>query len=462
MLRPMASVLKREEELRTPGRSEARATGALLLTGAGLVALSLSLPHPSGANASVLIAIAAGMAVSGAALWLLARRVPLALTHAALATAAVLSGLLTYESGVAAGQYGAINVWITLVAAYFFPRRVAIAYLLWILLAYAVTLAATESTAGYSPLTRWLFTAISLTVVMTLTSAIVARRARADERARRFFDLSHDMLCTSNLDGYFVEVNGAWERLGYTPEEMRAVPFVDLVHPEDRKRTEAEAAKLFEGVETVGFENRYRAKDGSWRWLRWSSILAPDEQLLYARATDVTELKRVESERENLLVEVEALARSDSLTGLPNRRALDEQLPREMARARRAESDLCLGIVDLDHFKAYNDTHGHLAGDEMLRRCAMAWDSELRGEDTIVRFGGEEFLVVLPDTSPEQATVILERLRAATPAGQTCSAGLACWDYAETAEDLVGRADSALYRAKAAGRDQVVESPRVQ
>ncbi len=458
----MAPVPKKQEELRGPGRSEARATGALLLTGAGLVALSLSLPHPSGANTSVLIGIAAGMAVAGLALWFLSRRVPLVLTQVALAAAVVLSGLLTYESGVAAGQYGSIYVWIVLVAAYFFPRRVAVAYLVWILTAYAVTLAATESTAGYSPLTRWAFTAVSLAVVMALTSAIVARRARADQRARRFFDLSHDMLCTSNLDGYFVEVNAAWDRLGYTAEEMRSIPFIELVHPDDRARTEAEAASLFDGVETVGFENRYRAKDGSWHWLRWSSTLAPDESLLYGRATDVTELKRVESERENLLVEVEALARSDSLTGLPNRRALDEQLPREMARARRAGSDLCLAIIDLDHFKAYNDTHGHLAGDEMLRRCAIAWDSELRGEDTIVRFGGEEFLVVLPDTSTEQAAEIVERLRAATPAGQTCSAGLACWDYVELAEDLVGRADSALYRAKAAGRDRVVLSPRAE
>ncbi len=448
--------------MQTPGRSEARATGALLLTGAGLVALSLSLPHPSGGDTAALIGIAVGMAIAGLALWFLARRVPLVLAHLSLCSAAILSGLLTYESGVAAGQYGSIYVWITLIAAYFFPRRVAVAYLVWIVTVYAMTLAATASTAGYSPLTRWVFTAVSLTVVMTLTSAVVARRARADQRARRFFDLSHDMLCTSNLDGYFVEVNAAWERLGYTPEEMRTTPFIDLVHPDDRARTESEAASLFDGVDTVGFENRYRAKDGSWHWLRWSSTLAPDESLLYGRATDVTELKRVESEREDLLVEVEALAHSDALTGLPNRRALDEQLPREMARARRAESDLCLAIIDLDHFKAYNDSHGHLAGDEMLRRCAMAWDAELRGEDTIVRFGGEEFLVVLPDTAPEQAAEIIERLRAATPGGQTCSAGLAGWDYVELAEDLVGRADSALYRAKAAGRDRLVLSPRVE
>ncbi len=196
--------------------------------------------------------------------------------------------------------------------------------------------------------------------------------------------------------------------------------------------------------------------------MRWSSTLAADESLVYARATDVTELKRVEAERESLLSEVAGLARSDALTGLPNRRALDEQLPREMARARRAGSSLCLALIDLDRFKAYNDVHGHLAGDVMLRDCAITWDSELRGEDTIVRFGGEEFLVVLPDTPLEQAAEIVERLRAATPGEQTCSAGLACWDLAETIEDLVGRADNALYRAKAAGCDRLVQSAQME
>lgn len=457
----MASLPKKQEELRPPGRSEARATGALLGVGAALVAISLLLPHPSGINEPVLISLAGGMAVAGLLLWFLARRLPLLVTQGVLAAAPVMSALLTYESGVAAGQYGAIFVWVILVSAYFFPRRVAIGYLAWILAVNGVLLAAVESTAGYSPFTRWVFTAVSLTVVMLLTSAIVARRARADQRARRFFDLSQDMLCTSNLDGYFVEVNAAWGRLGYTPEEMRAMPFIDFVHPDDREPTEAEAASIFEGKEAVGFENRYRAKDGSYRWLRWSSVLAPDESLIYARASDVTELKQVEAEREQLLVEVEALANSDALTGLPNRRTLNEQLPREMARALRAESDLCLAILDLDYFKAYNDTHGHLAGDEMLRRCAIAWDSELRGEDTIVRFGGEEFLVVLPDTRPDLAIEIVERLRAATPAEQTCSAGIACWDLSETVEDLVDRADSALYRAKEAGRDQLMLAPQV-
>jgi diguanylate cyclase (GGDEF)-like protein/PAS domain S-box-containing protein len=459
----LARLPKKQEDLRTPGRAEARAVGALLLASAGLVGLSLALPHPSGGNTQALIVTAAAMAAAGLLSWLLARRVPLIVTHLVLAATAVLTGLLIWESSVAAGQYGSIFVWGTLIAAYFFPRRLAIVQLAWLLGVYAVTLAAVESTAGYSPLARWLFTAVLLAVVMTLTSAIVARRTRADRRARRFFDLSQDMLCTADTEGYFVELNSAWEdSLGYTGTELRAAPFVELVHPEDRARTEAESAGLFAGNAAISFENRYLAKDGSWHWLRWSSTLDADESLVYARATDVTELKRIESERENLLTEVAALARSDALTGLPNRRALDEQLPREMARARRAETGLCLAIIDLDRFKAFNDENGHLAGDAMLRECAVAWDSQLRGSDTIVRYGGEEFLVVIPDAGLEQAAELVERLRAVTPDEQTCSAGLACWDFSESADELVDRADSALYRAKAAGRDRLVQAPSIE
>lgn len=441
------------------GYPEVRAGAALLIAGAGLVALSLVLPHPSGGNQSALVTIAAAMAFAGFLVSLFVARVPKGAVHAILAVTVALTGLLIYESGVAAGQYGTIFVWSTLIASYFFPRRIAVAQLAWLLLVYGVVLVFVPSTVGYSPLTRWLFTLVSLGVVTALTTEIVARRARADERARRFFELSRDMLCTANMNGYFVELNDAWaEQLGYSAAELRAVPFVERVHPEDRERTEAEAAALFEGAETLSFENRYLAKDGSWHWLRWSSQLSPDELLIYARATDVTELKRIEGEREELLGKVRDMATHDSLTGLYNRRVLEEQLPREMARARRSDSPLCVALIDIDHFKAYNDSHGHLAGDEVLRECARAWDDALRGEDTIVRFGGEEFLVLLPDTGPDEAAEVVERLRGRMPMGQTCSAGLASWDFVESSDDLLGRADAALYLAKAGGRDQLAQA----
>ncbi len=444
------------EALRRSG-SEVRALGALMLAAAGLVALSLALPHPEVADLDDLIAIAGVLFAGGLLCLAFAPRLPTWAPHAILAAVVVLTGLLTYESGVAAGQYGAIFVWAMLIAAYYFPRRLAVAHLAWLLAVYAVVLAEVGSTAGYSVFSRWAFTAMSLSVVTVLISEIAVRRARADLRARRFFDLSQDMLCTADTDGYLVELNSAWEQsLGYSDEELRAKSFFDLVHPDDRKLTEVEAAAVFGGRNTSGFENRCLARDGSWHWLRWSSTLAPDESLIYGRATDVTELKQIESEREELLTEVKVLASRDALTGLPNRRMIDEQLPREMARARRASAPLCLAIIDIDYFKAYNDAHGHPAGDEMLRDCALAWDAELRGEDTILRYGGEEFLVLLPDCPLERAAGIVERLRAATVDGQTCSAGLACWDFGESIDDLLERADAALYTAKGSGRDRLV------
>ena len=456
----MPGIPKKKEGWLPAGHSEARAAAALPIAGAGLVFLSLALPHPSGGDEVALTLTAGAMALAGVFLSAFAKRIPSLGVHVILAAVVASTGLLIYESGVAVGQYGTIFVWSTLISSYFFPRRIAAAHLAWLLVVYAITLADVESTAGYSPLTRWLFTFISLSVVMALITEMVSRQARADKRARRFFELSHDMLCTMDRKGICQEANGAWTRqLGFTPDQMRGKRLLDFTHPDDREQALAEARRLYETGSSAILETRVQAKDGSWHWLRTSSTFAPDEGLVYARSTDVTELKRVEAEREELLDQVQDMARHDALTGLSNRRALHELMPREMARVRRSRSPLCVALVDIDRFKAYNDTHGHLAGDEVLRACAAAWDSSLRGEDTLVRFGGEEFLVLLPDTSAEEACEIVERLRATTPMGQTCSAGLACWDFVENVDDLLGRADQALYMAKAGGRDQIAEAP---
>jgi diguanylate cyclase (GGDEF)-like protein/PAS domain S-box-containing protein len=430
-----------------------------MLAGAGLVALSLILPHPSGGHVVALAATAAGLAIVGGACWFLAARVPTMAVHVLLAGTVLVVGVLIWESGISVGQYGTIFTWATLISAYFFSRRVAAVHLAWLLTVSAGSLAVVTSTGGYSPITRWIFGAVSLTVVMLFVSSLVARRQRADTRARHFFDLSQDMLSTMDIEGRCVEVNGAWERsLGYPPTEMRGKRMLDFTHPDDHPHATAEAMRVFAGGVSDGLDTRVQAKDGSWHWLRTSSVFEPDEGLVYARSTDVTERKANQEEREALIVEVQTMARSDALTGLPNRRVLDDLLPRDMARALRAESPLCLAIVDIDHFKAYNDTHGHLAGDTVLRDCAAAWDSQLRGEDTILRFGGEEFLVVLPDCAPADAAEIVERLRAATPDGQTCSAGLAQWRPGESVDDLVARADEALYLAKESGRNRLISA----
>jgi diguanylate cyclase (GGDEF)-like protein len=152
-----------------------------------------------------------------------------------------------------------------------------------------------------------------------------------------------------------------------------------------------------------------------------------------------------------------ALARAaltDALTGAPNRRAWDERLAVEIARAERTDAPVSIAMLDLDHFKAFNDEHGHQAGDRLLRETTDAWRAELRTLDLLARYGGEEFGVILPGCRLDEAAATVERLRRLTPGGQTSSAGVATWDGRESADDFVARTDRALYAAKHAGRDR--------
>jgi len=154
--------------------------------------------------------------------------------------------------------------------------------------------------------------------------------------------------------------------------------------------------------------------------------------------------------------ELDALARTDALTGVANRRAGEEALDRALALANRGDAPLSVVMLDLDRFKAYNDQLGHAAGDLLLQRTALAWRHELRASDLLARWGGEEFLAVLPDCPLAEAVVVAERLRAAVPAPATCSAGAAHRAPAEPRDGLLRRADRALYAAKGEGRDRVV------
>lgn len=157
-------------------------------------------------------------------------------------------------------------------------------------------------------------------------------------------------------------------------------------------------------------------------------------------------------------VALEGLTRTDPLTGASNRRYLDVELPREISRCERTPAPLGLAMLDLDHFKPFNDTYGHPAGDALLRELVAAWRTELRAVDLLVRFGGEEFIVVFSATDLDQTEAAIERLRSLVPRGQTCSAGIAELLPGETADQLIGRADRALYAAKEDGRDRTVRA----
>jgi diguanylate cyclase (GGDEF)-like protein/PAS domain S-box-containing protein len=157
-----------------------------------------------------------------------------------------------------------------------------------------------------------------------------------------------------------------------------------------------------------------------------------------------------------LVAELEALALTDPLTTLTNRRGWDQSMTAMLATARRAGRPLTVGLADLDHFKRFNDTYGHPAGDQLLRGFAESARAALRAGDVVARWGGEEFAFALPDCATAEAGLVLERVRGAVPQAETCSIGYASWDGVETAAQLLQRADQALYEAKTTGRNRII------
>ena len=181
--------------------------------------------------------------------------------------------------------------------------------------------------------------------------------------------------------------------------------------------------------------------------------------LVLAAVLTLLTLRTLASNRE-LLERMSRLAQLDGLTGIANRRTLDESVPVEFARARRSGQPLTLVMIDIDHFKRYNDKRGHAAGDALLRASAQSWAKQLRPTDLIARYGGEEFTLVLPACSADQAGQLVDRLRPLMPDRQTFSAGIAAWDGDETTNELVQRADRALLQAKKRGRNRTTIAGR--
>ena len=216
--------------------------------------------------------------------------------------------------------------------------------------------------------------------------------------------------------------------------------------PQEEVRRTGVVSMLFEpimrggttvGVLSVGWDRRVESVD------------QPTTQAVMLLAIEAA----VAIERADLLAGLSRMAETDELTGLPNRRAWDETIRRAVGYASRTHRPLCVAVVDLDHFKAFNDEHGHLTGDRLLKSAAAAWRTALRQTDTLARYGGEEFGVALPSCSLSEAEVVLDRLRTLTPDDQTCSIGLTEWNPGETGAELVARADEALYDAKRGGRE---------
>jgi diguanylate cyclase (GGDEF)-like protein/PAS domain S-box-containing protein len=308
--------------------------------------------------------------------------------------------------------------------------------------------------------------AVVFLFVGALTGRFATTLRELQAESARHFDLSIDMISTVGFDGRFKCVNPAFERtLGYRPEELVGRPFLDFVLPDDREKTEREAASLSDGAKTVQFQNRYLAKDGGVHWLEWTSIPLRDEGLIYGVARDVTDRKALE-------LELEGLSQRDSLTGLFNRRRFEEELRRQLAYTRRYGKGGALLMIDLDRFKQINDELGHAAGDGALCEVARVLSDNLRAGDTIARdtgdavvarLGGDEFVVLLPEADEAGAAAAAERLLDAIGSAPLkledrevelrVSIGVATFDeYGLPGEkELLAAADRAMYVAKASG-----------
>lgn len=201
--------------------------------------------------------------------------------------------------------------------------------------------------------------------------------------------------------------------------------------------------------------------------IEWPSGLS-DEDGILELSQNVTEVFALSLSNIKLRETLRSQSIRDPLTGVFNRRYMEETLDREIPRSRRKNSPLGLILMDIDHFKKFNDTFGHDAGDHVLRNLTSVFQSKVRGEDIVCRFGGEEFIIILPDANIivtreraegiRQAISSLDLVYEGKPLGKvTISIGVAIFpDHGESGTDIILRADKALYQAKTEGRNRVV------
>jgi diguanylate cyclase (GGDEF)-like protein/PAS domain S-box-containing protein len=297
-----------------------------------------------------------------------------------------------------------------------------------------------------------------------------------EQRFRLLAENSRDIIVLTNLDGRRLYVSPAVTPiLGWSPRDLVGGSFQnDVVHPDDRtafRQALDEVRKLDRGL-TISY--RCRKKGGMYVWMEASVNLyhdsSTDEPIGYVNVVrDVSRRKAAEEELQNAYETLEAMATVDALTGVANRRRFDDTLDHEWRRAVRMRTPTALLLIDVDHFKSYNDIYGHVRGDVCLREVAgAALEVVRRSSDIVARFGGEEFAVVLPNTDEVSAAALAEEIREAVmrreilhggnrPGFVTVSIGCAAMipERGSHAVTLVEAADEALYRAKHQGRNRV-------
>jgi len=306
-----------------------------------------------------------------------------------------------------------------------------------------------------------------------ITERKQAEQQIRDERAfsNKLIASLPDIFCVFDSTGRFIHWNIRLRKLlGRSNAEMSRANIFSIVHEADLARAKEKIQAVFQHGEAT-IEVRVSALRG----IRDYAVTATRTEtsqgvFVIAIGSDITERKHAELELQRLQEQLRDQSVHDSLTGLYNRRYLEEMFARELILAERQGHPVSLIMGDLDHFKRVNDAYGHLAGDEVLRVFGALMKRHARGSDICCRYGGEEFLLILPGTSTETAVERAEQLRMALAAAPvtygvaqiavTASFGVATFPRdGRTSDALIAAADAALYAAKSAGRNRVSVSP---
>jgi len=338
---------------------------------------------------------------------------------------------------------------------------------------------AQDSGSGGSDFGRFQATIMLEEQVKSRTAKLEAALAENEKitRALRESEAKFRELANQSLVGIVITEDGKFsytnskfnEMFGYTETEIRTLGPVDVAVEEDRPKVAESVGKRLNGEsERLVYGFRGLRKDGTVIEIEIhaSSMQLGDRHALISVLLDVTERVRAEREMWALQQKLAEQSVRDALTGLYNRRYLEEALNRELILAERHDYPVSMIMTDIDHFKKVNDHYGHLAGDEILRAVGALLKRNARASDIYCRYGGEEFLLVLPQMSLEKAAVRAEQLRrtlsaapiryGATAIPITASFGVAAYpENGRAGERIIEAADKALYEAKDNGRNRV-------
>jgi len=296
----------------------------------------------------------------------------------------------------------------------------------------------------------------------------------SEELFRLLAEYSSDLITMHDVNSHFIYISPACkEILQYDVAELVGKDASLFVHPDDQSIVAEKLQILFDTGYTV-IPYRFRRKDGEYVWLECACKLLDEihsgEQKLIAVSRNINERKLSEQKLQEANELLQRLSTIDGLTGVSNRRAFDERMELEWNRGRRNSSFLSLIMLDIDYFKAYNDTYGHQGGDSCLQQIASVIKETLgRSTDLLCRYGGEEFCVILPDTKEVGAKIVGEKIRYSIEKLQIPHAGSEILPWVTISVgtatiiptvytsymDLVSKADKALYKAKNEGRNCV-------